>query len=136
MGVEKTLRSMISAARNVSRYYKLPGRDTVLGPFLDKFFENNIKNQRDKLLNGSDIYGLNFQGGGAIIKYTPLFNILDRRFHLPVSVQNIWTVQVTSQVVTRRMLNMLRRFSLVQLMTLIHRINLWTYIYLMEPVCA
>ena len=46
---------MISAARNVSRSYKLPGRETVQGPLLDKKFENHIKNQCENLLNGSYI---------------------------------------------------------------------------------
>ena len=47
------------------------------GPLPDDFFDNHIKNQREKLLNGADIYGLNFQGDGATIKNTPLLNILD-----------------------------------------------------------
>ena len=68
IGEYKTFREMISAARNVSRYYKLPGRETVWGPFLDKCFDNHIKNQRENLLNRSDIYGLNFQDDGATIK--------------------------------------------------------------------
>ena len=59
------------------------------GPFLDKCFENHTKNQREKLLNGADIYGLHFQGDGATINYTPLLNILDGEFHLSVPVQNI-----------------------------------------------
>ena len=80
---------MISAAINISRYYKLPVRETVREPFLDKCFENHIKNQRDKLLNRAVIYGLHFQGDGETIKYTPLLNILPGGVHLPVSVQNI-----------------------------------------------
>ena len=40
------------------------------------FFENHIKNQREKLLNGSDIYGLHFQGDGATIKDKIILNIL------------------------------------------------------------
>ena len=43
---------------------------------LDNCFENRIKNQREKLLNRVDIYGLYFQGGGSTIKYMPLLNIL------------------------------------------------------------
>ena len=46
------------------------------GLLLDKFFENHIKNQREKLLKGADIYGLHFQGDGATIKDTPILNIL------------------------------------------------------------
>ena len=53
------------------------------------FFENHIKNQHEKLLNGADIYGLHFKGDGAIIKDTPLLNILDGVGYLPVSFQNI-----------------------------------------------
>ena len=75
---------MISAVRNVSRDYKLPGRETVRGPLLDNFFENNTKNQRDKLLNGADKYKLHFKGYGATIKDTPLINILAGEVHLPV----------------------------------------------------
>ena len=60
IGEEETFRAMISAARNVSRDYKMPGRETVRGPLLDNCFENNIKNQREKLINGADIYGLHF----------------------------------------------------------------------------
>ena len=67
---------MISASRNVSRDYKLPGRETVQGPLLDNCFENHIKKQCEKLPNGADIYGLHFQCGGATIKDTPLLNIL------------------------------------------------------------
>ena len=77
MGEEETFREIISAARNVSRNYKLPGRETVQWPFLDNVFENHINNQRDMLLNGEDIYGIHFQGDGATIKETPLLNILD-----------------------------------------------------------
>ena len=56
---------------------------------LDKCFENHIKNQRENLLNGEEIYGLHFQVDGAIIKDTPLLNILAGGVHVPVSVQNI-----------------------------------------------
>ena len=52
-------------------------------------FQNHIKNQHDKLLNGTDIYGLYFQGGVAIINYTLLLNILAEGVHIPVLVQNI-----------------------------------------------
>ena len=67
------------------------------GTLLDKCFENHIKNQRDKLLNGVDIYGLYFQGDGATIKDTPLLNILAGEFHLSLPVQNIMdcTVNIT-----------------------------------------
>ena len=55
IGEEEIFRAMISADKNVSRYYKLPGRETVRGPFLDIIFGNHIKNQHEKLLIGSDI---------------------------------------------------------------------------------
>ena len=58
-------------------------------PLLYECFDNHIMNQREKLLNGSDIYGIHFQGDGEIINGTPPLNILAGRFHLPVSVQNI-----------------------------------------------
>ena len=45
------------------------------GIFLDNCFDNHIKNQHEKLLNGADIYGLHFQGDGGTIKGTPLLNI-------------------------------------------------------------
>ena len=80
---------MISASRNVSRYYKLPGRETVRGKLLDDFFDNYTKNKRDKLLYGAYIYGLHFKGDGAKIKDTPLLNILAGGVYLPVSDQNI-----------------------------------------------
>ena len=67
---------MISTARNISRDYKLPERYTVQGSLFDNFFDNHIKNQCENLLNWADIYGLHFQGGGKIIKDTPLLNIL------------------------------------------------------------
>ena len=76
IGGEETFRAMISAARNVSSNYKLPGRETVRGPLIDNVFENHINKQREKSLNGSDIYGNHFQGDGATIKDTPLLNIL------------------------------------------------------------
>ena len=56
---------------------------------LDKCFENNINNRRERLLNGADIYGLHFQGDGATIKGTLLLDMLDGGIYLPVSVQNI-----------------------------------------------
>ena len=84
------------------------------GPFLDNCFGNHINNQYEKLLNGADIYGLYFQGDGAKIKDKPLLHILDRLVYLPLSVQKLWTVEVTSQVVTRRMQNLLWRVSLIQ----------------------
>ena len=56
---------------------------------LDNCFDNNIKNQCEKLLNVADIYGLNFQGYGATIKDTSLLNILAGRVYLPMLVQNI-----------------------------------------------
>ena len=68
---------MIRAARNVSRDYNITGGKMVRGSLLDNFFENHIKNQREKLLNGAEIYGIHFQGDGATIKDTPLLNILD-----------------------------------------------------------
>ena len=80
---------MISAARNVSRYNKLLGRETVQEPLLDNCFVNHIKNQREKLLNRADKYGLHFQDNGVTIKGTPLLNILAGRVYLPVSVQKI-----------------------------------------------
>ena len=90
IGQEDTFRAMISAAINISRYYTLPGRDTVQEPLLDNCFDNHIKNQIDKLTIGADIYGIHFQGNGATIKDTPLLNILSGvGVHLPVSVQNI-----------------------------------------------
>ena len=82
IGEDKTFKAMISAAINVSRYYKLPGRETVQEPLL-VFFKNHIKNQLEKLLTGANIYGLNFQGDGATIKDTPLLNILSGGFYLP-----------------------------------------------------
>ena len=86
MGEDKTFRARIIAARNVSRDYKLPGRDRVRGKLLDNVFENHIKNQREKLLNGSYIYGISFQGDGTTIKDTPLLNILAWGVYLPVSI--------------------------------------------------
>ena len=89
IGEGETFREMISAIRNVSRYYKLPGRETVRGALPDNCFENHTKNQLEKLLNEAEIYGLHFQGDGATIKETPLLNILTGCLYLPVSVQNI-----------------------------------------------
>ena len=68
----------------------------MIGPLIDNFFENHIKKQCEKLLNGADIYGLHFQGDGATIKDTPLLNILVGRFYLPISVQN--TVDCTGHI--------------------------------------
>ena len=62
IGEEETFRAMISTIRNVSMDYTLPGRETVRGTYLDKCFENHIKNQHEKLLNKADIYGIHFQG--------------------------------------------------------------------------
>ena len=83
---EETLRETISASINLSRYYKLPGREMVQGTLLDNCFENNINNQLEKLLNGVYIYGLYFQGDGATIKDKPLLNILAGVVHLPALV--------------------------------------------------
>ena len=89
IGEEETFRSMIISDRNRSMDYKLPGRETVIGPLLDNCVGNHIKNQRENLLNGEDIYGLHFQDDDATIKDTPLLNILDGVGYLPVSFQNI-----------------------------------------------
>ena len=64
---------------------------------LDNFFDNHIKDQHEKFLNGADIYGLHFQGDGATIKDTPLLNILAEVVYLPVPVQKIveCTVHIT-----------------------------------------
>ena len=61
MGEKETLMEMIIATRNVSRDYKLPGRETVQGMFLDKCFDNQIKNQCEKLLNGQTYMELIFK---------------------------------------------------------------------------
>ena len=76
IGVEDTFREMINAARNVSRDYNMTGRETVQGLLIDDCFDNHIKNRREKLLNGADIYGLHFQGDGTTIKDRHLLNIL------------------------------------------------------------
>ena len=68
IGEEETSREMISAARNVSRDYKLPGRETVQYQFIDNCFENHIKKQCEKLLKGADKYGVHFKGYGKTIK--------------------------------------------------------------------
>ena len=83
--------------------YKLPERDTVWGLLLDNYFENNIKNQREKLLNRADIYGLHFQSDGATIKDMPILNILSGGFTYLYQSKILWAVQVTSQAVTRIM---------------------------------
>ena len=80
---------MIRSSRKVLWDYKLPGRETVRGPFIDKCFDNHIKNQREKLLNEADIFGLHFQGDGATIKGKPLLNILAGGVHLSMSVKKI-----------------------------------------------
>ena len=89
MGEDKTFRAMLSAARKVSRNYKLPGKETVRGTLLDNCFENHIKNQSEKLLDGADIYRLHVKGDGEKTKDTNLINILDGGVYLPVSVQKI-----------------------------------------------
>ena len=78
IGEEDTFREMIGASRNISRDYKLQGRETLQVPLLYNCVENHIKNQREKLLNGAEIYGFHSQSDGATIKDTPLLNILDR----------------------------------------------------------
>ena len=59
------------------------------GPLLVNCFENHTKNQREKFLDGKDIYGLHSQGDGATIKDAPLPNILAGGGYLPVSAQRI-----------------------------------------------
>ena len=114
MGEEETFRKMISAERIVSRDHKLPGREMVRGTFLDKCFKNHINNQREELLNGADIYGIYFQCDGATIKDTHLLNILAGGFTYLCQSKRLWTIQFTSQVVTRRILNVLRKVSLMK----------------------
>ena len=89
MGEDETFREMISTARNISRDYKLPGREKVQGTLLDNCFENHIKNQRENLINGVDIYGLHFQGDGTTTNDTTLLNILYGGVYIHVSVQKI-----------------------------------------------
>ena len=114
IGEDETFRTMISTARNVSRNCKLPGRETVRGPLLDDIFENHIKNQLEKLLNGAYIYGLHFHGDGVTIKDTLLLNILDGVFYLPLSVQMIvyYTGHITG--VHKKDAKFLRIVSLIQ----------------------
>ena len=115
IGEDVTFRAMIHAARNVSRNYKLPGRETWRGPLLDNCFDNHIKIQHEKLLNGADIYGLHFQVDGATIKDNPLvFISWLGGFNYLCQSKILCTVQVTSQVVTVRMLNLLRGVSFIQ----------------------
>ena len=59
------------------------------GPFLDRYFDNHIKKQREKLLNRSGIYVLHFQGYGATMKDTYLLNILDGWVNLPLSMKKL-----------------------------------------------
>ena len=59
------------------------------GTLLYNCFDNHIKKQCEKLLNGEYIYGLTFQGDGETIKDTPLLNILAGGFYLTVLVQKI-----------------------------------------------
>ena len=98
---------MISATRIFSRGYNLTGRETVKGPLLYDCFDNHIKNR-------ADIYGLHFQGHGAIIKDTPLLNILDGGVYLPMSVQNIlhFTRHITGG--HKKGASFLQRVSLIQ----------------------
>ena len=98
IGEEEIFRAIIITARNVSRDYKLKGRETVRELLLDNRFDNHIKNQHEKLINREDIYGLHFQGDGATIKDTPLLNILAAGVHLPVSVQN--SVDCTGHIIS------------------------------------
>ena len=89
MGEDKTLKEMISTFRTDSINYNLLGRETVQGTLLDNSFDKNIKNQREKLLNGAEIYEFHLQGDGATIKDTPLLNIFSSRVYLPESAQKI-----------------------------------------------
>ena len=46
----------------------------MIEPLLYNCFENNTKNQREKFLNGKDIYGLHFQGDGEALIGMTIFN--------------------------------------------------------------
>ena len=92
---------------------------------LDNVFENHTKNQRENLLNGSDIYGIHFQGDGAIIKDTNILNILNVGVYLSVSVQKI--VDCTGHITGGHK----KDDTFVA-----ERRKLWNYIFLMDPVCA
>ena len=52
IGEEDTFREIISAVITVSIGYKLPGGRRCEGRLLIIFFQNHIKNQHEKLLNG------------------------------------------------------------------------------------
>ena len=108
----------------------------VRGPLLDSFFENNIKNQREKLLNGVDICGLHFQGDSKTIKETPLLNILAGGVYLPVLVQKIveCTVHITGG--HNKDANSFAEIFFDPINDLDPDKNMRTYICLMEPVCA
>ena len=114
IGEEEKFREIVRSARNVSRDYKLSTRETVPGPLIDKCFDNHTKNQREKLLNGEDIYGFNFKGDGATIKENPYLISCLGGFSYMCQFKILWTVQVTSHVFTIRMLNFLRRVYLIQ----------------------
>ena len=68
IGEEEKFRAMVSVDRNVSRGYKLTWREKAQGPLIDNIFDNHTNDQREKSLNRSDIYGINFKGDSATIK--------------------------------------------------------------------
>ena len=126
-GEEETCMAMISAVRNVSRYHKVTGMKIVRGLFIHNFLI---------IISRTNLKG--YQTGQTYMDF--IFKVMVQHsstrpslIYLPGGGVNylwqskiLWNVQVTSQVVTRRMINVLCRFSLLQLMTLIQRRTLCT----------
>ena len=71
-----------------------------------------------------------------------IFNVMAKKsmtlfsFNYLCKPIRLCTVQVKSYVVTKRIINLSRKVYLIQWMTSIQRRKLWTYIFLMDPVCA
>jgi len=81
LGSEPKFCLVLNLARNVSMQYKPPGRNVIANDLLDLNYKQYTDQNKKKLLNESEIYGLTFFGDGATVKKMPLFNILASGVH-------------------------------------------------------
>ena len=79
-------KKMLDFSRTVSKFYQPPNRKLISKDILDVIHDPKMERNLSLIKKGSDIFGLLFIGGGAIISKIPLLNILVSGKKLPVAV--------------------------------------------------
>ena len=104
IGEGETFMEIISAAKNVSRDYKLPGKEMVQGPLLDNFLRTISRTNVRSYYMGQTYMDLIFkvmvQQSRTLPSLISWLGVFTYMCHFKI----LWNVQVTSQVVKIRML--------------------------------